>query len=952
MSKKFLFLTFFVSVLILSSAAQAWESIDDFNYNLSFEYDVNSNLIVCATEDLNNVLGWNDNEVNWATIEMECSQSAGGEDCACKDGLFATHGICDLTMGQFGQGSDQNLIVWQSLDPAYDAAAIIQQDYEYRVSYDSQKWQNPTFKAYLYYGYIPDNNLLNPDVNVIVEDEPSVTTSWLTYSIGFIAVPGAAYIGEPLGIRFFEQGGGWYWVDNVRVECRPLTKARDPAPADEATGVSRSPTLSWTAGTYVADVNGHEVYFGTSWDEVNDANRFDETGIYRGNTVVGPNASDRYSYTIPETLDLGRYCYWRIDEVNEAYSGPTPPPDDRWKGDVWSFRVTGSAINPSPADGAEDVPGYTNLSWTPGTDSDKHDVYFGTDQAAVTDANIDVNFGVYRGRQDANVVNNSNLVPVLELSKTYYWRIDEVNEAIGSLIRGDVWSFTVAEYLAVEDFNSYASDEELGNVWHDVYTGGVNAYVYLENGATDANLVRDGNSMKYEYYDDASPYYSEAYANTADLEMANWGPDWTRSNFESLALYFHGKIGNDAKERMYVALTDGDNPKRTAMVVYHDSNDIEQGWKHYQEWNINLQEFADDNNVNLANIWRITIGFGDGSAPSGSGEGSVYFDDIRLYPARCVPEFAHLTGSFRYLNRYEAEGSFVSDCKNDYFDLWSMGSDWLMSSYGNATAVSPSTTNLKGYWAMDDKDAQLQVDDSSGNLKHGTLYDENRSPGRSTTKHSTPGKIGTALTFDGVDDYVEIPTLNLNSNTVTISAWIKRDGDLGAWGTYPPIVSCNEPNGFKFCFGSTATYAEEMWAANNELAYFWTGWSWDAHSGLIVPNQVWSFVALVVEPDKGTLYLYDGLSMRSSVNYEDHAVKAFSATSYFGVAVKGAIDDVHIYNRALSPGEILGLAGLSGTHYLALEPWRPDANNDDKIDLRDFAVTADNWLEEILWPFE
>jgi hypothetical protein len=166
-------------------------------------------------------------------------------------------------------------------------------------------------------------------------------------------------------------------------------------------------------------------------------------------------------------------------------------------------------------------------------------------------------------------------------------------------------------------------------------------------------------------------------------------------------------------------------------------------------------------------------------------------------------------------------------------------------------------------------------------------------------------------------------------------------------------VASSDANESAFGFSSTSRYAELQWQPNNELCYFWTGWSWDAHSGLIVPDDGrWSFVALVVEPTKGTLYLYDGLSMRSSVNYEAHAVKAFSTTSYIGGAVKGAIDDVHIYNRALSPGEILGLAGLSGTRYLALEPWRPDANNDDKIDLRDFAVTADNWLEEILWPFE
>ena len=124
-----------------------------------------------------------------------------------------------------------------------------------------------------------------------------------------------------------------------------------------------------------------------------------------------------------------------------------------------------------------------------------------------------------------------------------------------------------------------------------------------------------------------------------------------------------------------------------------------------------------------------------------------------------------------------------------------------------------------------------------------------------------------------------------------------------------------------------------------------------------MPDQEWSFVGLVVEPNKGTLYLSDGLSMRSSVNYEPHVTKDFNGVSYFGRSlewglIKAAMDDVYIYNRALSPEEILGLAGLSGTHYLALEPWRADANNDDIVDFKDYVIMANNWLKEMLWPFE
>jgi hypothetical protein len=89
----------------------------------------------------------------------------------------------------------------------------------------------------------------------------------------------------------------------------------------------------------------------------------------------------------------------------------------------------------------------------------------------------------------------------------------------------------------------------------------------------------------------------------------------------------------------------------------------------------------------------------------------------------------------------------------------------------------------------------------------------------------------------------------------------------------------------------------------------------------------------------------------ASVNHEEHLAKAFDDLVFIaGGGFDGAIDDVRIYNRSVAPEEILDIAGLSGTHHLGLEPWRPDADDDDSIDLTDYAATADNWLTEVKWP--
>jgi hypothetical protein len=73
----------------------------------------------------------------------------------------------------------------------------------------------------------------------------------------------------------------YMYIDNIRLV---MPYAQDPSPADEATGVSLSPTLSWTAGDCANSTSGHNVYLGTDFDDVNDANTSDTTGIYLGDT--------------------------------------------------------------------------------------------------------------------------------------------------------------------------------------------------------------------------------------------------------------------------------------------------------------------------------------------------------------------------------------------------------------------------------------------------------------------------------------------------------------------------------------------------------------------------------------------------------------------------------------------------------------------------------------------
>ncbi|MCH7559602.1 MAG: hypothetical protein IIB56_19425, partial [Planctomycetes bacterium] len=94
--------------------------------------------------------------------------------------------------------------------------------------------------------------------------------------------------------------------------------AASPNPADEATDVLREVTLSWTPGEFAAPTNGHKVYLGQSFNDVNDA--------------TGGVAQDANSYAPGQLLDFGTTYYWRVDEVNAP-----PTSQIEFKGEVWQF---------------------------------------------------------------------------------------------------------------------------------------------------------------------------------------------------------------------------------------------------------------------------------------------------------------------------------------------------------------------------------------------------------------------------------------------------------------------------------------------------------------------------------------------------------------------------------------------------------------------------------------
>jgi len=383
------------------------------------------------------------------------------------------------------------------------------------------------------------------------------------------------------------------WKGDVWSFTVPPKTAYLPDPADNAESVHSNYGLSWTPG-FGAKL--HTIYFGDNFDQVNNAT---------GNPSTGVAAYD------PGPLKLSKTYYWRVDEFDVI---------ETHKGDVWSFTTEGAVGSPNPANGAVDVKQTQIISWSPSVYAASHELYFGTDKDAVK--NADTGSPEYKGTRDLGAETYDP--GMLQWDTTYYWRIDEVNSPNpDSPWTGILWSFTTANFLIVDDFESYNDIDPPDPQSNRIFEAWPDGYDIPTNGALVGNdlppyaeqrIVHSGIQSMPLFYDN-SVGYSEA------THTLTYPRDWTENGVSTLSIWFRGDSDN-AAETLYVSL-DG------SAVVTHDNPDAAQ-IATWTQWNIDLQVFADQG-VNLANVNTIAIGLGNKKNPVAGGSGTIYIDDIRLY---------------------------------------------------------------------------------------------------------------------------------------------------------------------------------------------------------------------------------------------------------------------------------------------------------------------------------
>jgi hypothetical protein len=526
---------------------------------------------------------------------------------------------------------------------------------------------------------------------------------------------------------------------------------------------------------------------------------------------------------------------------------------------LYSVGLGGSldfAYGPSPSDGAIEVQREADLTWSAGSYAATHDVYFGTDVNDVNEASKDDTRGVLVGSDYTDLTYDP--LGLLDYDTTYYWRVDEVNEAEpNSPWKGNVWGFTIRNFVAVEDFEDYNDfpPNEVFNFWLDGWSDPTNGST---SGYPAPDFVGGEHYMEDEIVHNGQFSLPLFYDNSAGLSWATKTltsvRNWTVDDVVTLTLFFHGNAGNEVVP-MYVAL-DGD-----AVVTHPESKAVLIS--EWTRWDISLQEFANQG-VDLTNVNSISLGFGDPANPSAGGKGHVLFDDIRLYRSEALP-------------------------------------------YESRESVDPGNANLVAYYDFED-----DVRDNSGNNRHGTSYNN-------PTYTTGPAGYGSAIKLNGLYHYVELPigSVIASSDDMTITCWANFSNQGGSmqrlwdFGVSTPDDT-TDPNIYMFLTPRSGTSGPVQFGIT-------TGGN-PTQSNIYAPATLpsdWHHVAASIDSSTMTVKLYqDGkLIAEGETSFlpsdlgptdQNYIGKSqWNADAYYN----GEIDEFRIYNRVLSEAEILFLMG-------------------------------------------
>jgi len=733
--------------------------------------------------------------------------------------------------------------------------------------------------------------------------------------------------------------------------------AGGPVPVDKATDVVRDSVLTWKAGDMAAT---HDVYFGTTLADVNTATRTNPMGI-----LVSKDQTAT-TFDPPGSLAYGQTYYWRIDEVNAA------PSNTIFKGDVWSFTaepygypikgVTATASSAQPSMGPEKTVDGSGLTgdqhgiepttmWLSGGVQPNWIQYqfdkvyklndlkvwnsnqlvesflgfgaktvkieYSTDGATWTTLNNVPEFARAAGTAGYAAGTTVNLggamAKYVKLTITATWGgmaaagLSEVRFSYVPVQAFTPQPATAATGIAIDPTLSWRSGREAGS--HKVFFGtDPNA---VANGTVAAKTVAD-HAFTPGTLDLATTYYWKVdEVNAVTYPGDVWSFTTTAygivDDFESY---------NDSDVRIYDAWIDGlTDGKSGSQVGYDQAPFAEKTIVHggvqsmplkydntAKSFSEAVRTFNTAQNWTASGVKSLSLYF-RGAAANTGGQLYLKINSTKVPYDRGTGDLAK--GAWIPWNiDLSPLGAGLNKVTSLTIGIEGAGSKGTVliddirlypKTPAYITPVDPGKTNLVAFYALDGN-----ANDSSGKGNNGTV---------NGTGLWVAGVNNQALQFNGTSTYVDCGTgasLNLTDG-VTISAWVKMDftaGDRKIAGNQDLVTG-----GYKFGLFTNNMAEFEIRTSTNAATLNRT-----SAGGTALQQGVWYHVAGVYS--KGQYirtYVYGNLDRELATT-----VLLGSSTGSFklgrdpGSAAYywlGAMDDVAVYSRALSPEEILWVAG-------------------------------------------
>ncbi len=203
------------------------------------------------------------------------------------------------------------------------------------------------------------------------------------------------------------------------------------------------------------------------------------------------------------------------------------------------------------------------------------------------------------------------------------------------------------------------------------------------------------------------------------------------------------------------------------------------------------------------------------------------------------------------------------------------------------------TTGLIGYWNFNDNSGTSAADKTT-NANTGTL---------TNGPTWTLGKRGGAVSFDGTNDYVSVSS-SLNSNYKSVFLWVNPS----AWSAQWTCLINNQNLAAPYESFDIRKKSAGAGAPTLEMTIVVGGLNFQVDAGSLVTNT-WQHVGFTYDGETLISY-YNGAQVATdtspsgTIDNSSSNINIGQNTNYAGRNFTGLIDDVRIYNRALSSGDV------------------------------------------------